>query len=280
MFTFRPRNDVGDAPFMRSAPPNSPSEPARLSEVVPEPGASRTRTVTPPRSSGVSPSTIAQPNIFRRCRRRRNISHSSMTEAESHQDGVRESDGDATDDEYIPSPPLNPRKRIRSRSSSSQFQKQTLSSPPIPKAPSTCNNRVSKRPRPPSRPRNKQVSSSVAIRLTASIKSLRPSETKPICPVCGWRQSEDKGRGQDFIRHLSSHIRQINEEQEKGWWCEGVPVADAAIYSVPEGAQPYTFLNQWKIGGCRRSFSRRDALKRHLFNPNVRCVGWELVDAK
>ena len=38
-------------------------------------------------------------------------------------------------------------------------------------------------------------------------------------------------------------------------------------------AGAYTFGGQLMIGGCLKTFARRDALKRHVDNPSIACVG-------
>ena len=38
-------------------------------------------------------------------------------------------------------------------------------------------------------------------------------------------------------------------------------------------AGAYDFRGQLMIGGCMKTFARRDALKRHVDNPKIPCVG-------
>ena len=38
-------------------------------------------------------------------------------------------------------------------------------------------------------------------------------------------------------------------------------------------AGAYDFRGRLMIGGCMKTFARRDALKRHVDNPNFSCVG-------
>jgi hypothetical protein len=67
------------------------------------------------------------------------------------------------------------------------------------------------------------------------------------------------------------------------WTCCGVGMERAHLYGrgIEEGmteeeqikAGAYMFRGRLMIGGCLKAFARRDALKRHVDNPNVRCVG-------
>lgn len=77
----------------------------------------------------------------------------------------------------------------------------------------------------------------------------------------------------DFKRHLKTHLRPDDKDQTQGWWCKGVLLEDAAEHGLPKSLKPFLFADQWRVGGCERTFSRRDALKRHLDNENVGCVG-------
>lgn len=199
------------------------------------------------------------------------LRHLSVTRAaspsahDSDQDAYGESDGDGDDDdEYLPFVETNPRKRSRS-----SISVRHNASP----SPSSHHNRRSvKRARvsPPSR--NKQASSttSVAIREAVSVASCH--QMNFICPECGWKQTNR--RMPDFKRHMKTHTRPTEDDQSKGWWCKGVLLENVDQYKkIPRDALPYMFLGQERIGGCMRTFSRRDALKRHLDNGNVQCVG-------
>ncbi|KAJ7245042.1 hypothetical protein B0H12DRAFT_1003300, partial [Mycena haematopus] len=91
------------------------------------------------------------------------------------------------------------------------------------------------------------------------------------CRVCGWVQKNK--RLPDFKRHVKTHQRAFDEDAEKGWRCKGVLTSEAADWALGPDAPTYTFLGQERVGGCMKTFSRRDALKRHLDNHNVDCVG-------
>ncbi|TFL01816.1 hypothetical protein BDV98DRAFT_567575 [Pterulicium gracile] len=63
------------------------------------------------------------------------------------------------------------------------------------------------------------------------------------CPYCDFVQHSR--RAPDFRRHLRTHMRSAADKGGEGHACHG---------------------------GCRKTFARPDALKRHLNNPNVACV--------
>ena len=58
--------------------------------------------------------------------------------------------------------------------------------------------------------------------------------------------------------------------------CCGVPVFDAREHGVPEQViheEAFEFEGMFMVGGCKTTFSRRDALSRHLRRENGRCFG-------
>ncbi|KAH7885258.1 hypothetical protein F5I97DRAFT_1352376 [Phlebopus sp. FC_14] len=216
---------------------------------------------SPSTNAGSSLSIVAPLPIRRRRATRscRPIKRSSDTaQNDSDDDAYIESDGDASEDEYIPSPFLNPRKRHRS----SRVMHTN------PSADVASNHRVAsnsyrsaKRPRQSPLPRNVQ----------ATPDAVPASSTKSnpwACPYCKWVQRNH--RSPDLKRHIETHTRLQRPAQ---WVCCGIPLKDAKRYNLPKGAEPYAWDGQMMIGGCGKEFSRRDALKRHLDNEHITCVG-------
>jgi len=163
------------------------------------------------------------------------------------------SSAEESDDEYVPSPSVsNSRKR---RCSSRNTSIPTVG---------PSNRHVSgptKRLRPAPLPRNVQA-----------VPGITPTPTTKLnpwaCPYCTWVQRNH--RTPDLKRHIRTHTR---FERPAQWVCCGVPFESAAIYNVPHGATPYVREGQQWIGGCGKEFSRRDALKRHLGNDHISCIG-------
>ncbi|KAJ7784391.1 hypothetical protein B0H16DRAFT_296165 [Mycena metata] len=199
--------------------------------------------------------------------RQRQRARSPISDVDSDRDLDGESTGDASDDEYMPSPSLNPRKRARSASPA--FSGRTSVSPPASASSSsrsTSSEHRNKRPRLPPPSRNKQAT-------LAEIQRVEISDdfNDFVCGVCGWVQRNM--RVPDFKRHLKTHQRVSDEGAQKGWRCKGVLVSEATDYGLDTDTPTYTFLGNQRVGGCMKTFSRRDALKRHLDNENVSCVG-------
>ncbi|KAF4577387.1 hypothetical protein EYR36_005375 [Pleurotus pulmonarius] len=120
--------------------------------------------------------------------------------------------------------------------------------------------RPAKRLRTSPQSRNVQVPA-----LSRSISAIDDLSFK--CSECGWVQHNK--RLPDFKRHLRTHTRPDDRDQSRGWWCKGVLAS-----SIPGfHGEAYEFNGELRFGGCLRTFSRRDALKRHLDNRNVCCLG-------
>jgi len=100
------------------------------------------------------------------------------------------------------------------------------------------------------------------------------------CPVVGCGYIQTNQRVPDLKRHVVTHDRWMEPEK---WTCCGVTMDRAHLYGkgIKEGmtdeerikAGAYVFNGRLMIGGCRKTFARRDALKRHVDNPNIPCVG-------
>jgi hypothetical protein len=100
------------------------------------------------------------------------------------------------------------------------------------------------------------------------------------CPVIGCGHVQKNQRIPDLKRHIMTHNHWMEPEK---WTCCGVGMERAHLYGrgIEEGmteeeqikAGAYMFRGQLMIGGCLKAFARRDALKRHVDNPNIRCIG-------
>ncbi|PPR07118.1 hypothetical protein CVT24_010954 [Panaeolus cyanescens] len=190
----------------------------------------------------------------RRTRRESYASFSSSRDAEGESDR-------GTDDEYLPRP---------TKSKSRRHAPYTRPTKPSVSLPVTPSRSPSKRPRlsPPSR--NTQSSATKAQELKEVVDTNAIESIDFICPECGWQQLNR--RIPDFKRHLKTHLRNTENDHSNGYWCKGVRVQDASRYLIPPEAVSYVFKGEERIGGCMHTFSRRDALKRHLDNPNIACV--------
>lgn len=91
------------------------------------------------------------------------------------------------------------------------------------------------------------------------------------CKYCSY--VAPKGRRPDLARHVNTHMRSNNDESFK---CCGVPLACAQAAGVPTERmkeKPLAYQKIEMVGGCRKAFSRRDALLRHLRDNKGVCFG-------
>ncbi|EGN98363.1 hypothetical protein SERLA73DRAFT_138752 [Serpula lacrymans var. lacrymans S7.3] len=163
------------------------------------------------------------------------------------------------------------KRRHSGRSNSLSYQRQgtspssSSSSRKRPASGVSTSERLAKRPRFSPAPRNVQAS----LENIASSATERPTKSNPwACPHCSWVQRNH--RTPDLKRHIRTHTR---FQQPALWVCCGVALELSGPYVIPEDAQPYDFQGRMMIGGCGKEFSRRDALKRHLDNHNITCIG-------
>ncbi|RPD60283.1 hypothetical protein L226DRAFT_447114, partial [Lentinus tigrinus ALCF2SS1-7] len=89
------------------------------------------------------------------------------------------------------------------------------------------------------------------------------------CPHCAYIQHNH--RGPDLRRHIATHSRQQ-------WICCGLPLLEAAAAGVPDRVfadknAVWTYAGEVMVGGCRWTFSRKDAFRRHLRKEEGRCWG-------
>ncbi|KAI0710466.1 hypothetical protein C8T65DRAFT_575349 [Cerioporus squamosus] len=92
------------------------------------------------------------------------------------------------------------------------------------------------------------------------------------CPHCSFIQWSR--RAPDFRRHVATHT---GSSAQALYLCCGVPFMEAAEHGVPEDVvreQPvWEFEGLFMVGGCRRTFSRKDAYMRHLHRQAGMCFG-------
>ncbi|KAI0349716.1 hypothetical protein OH77DRAFT_1431752 [Trametes cingulata] len=91
------------------------------------------------------------------------------------------------------------------------------------------------------------------------------------CPYCG-HVPRNKLASQ-LRRHIKTHTRPADAEDQP-WVCCGVPLVDAQAYAVPQALRvPVEYEGILVVGGCGKTFSRRDALRRHLRRRAGKCFG-------
>jgi hypothetical protein len=78
------------------------------------------------------------------------------------------------------------------------------------------------------------------------------------CCTCGFQQSTK--RQADFYRHTSTHL----DAKLTRVVCCGIPAAHPAVADLGPGHSVRLYKGRKFFGGCGRSYSRMDALKRHL----------------
>ncbi|KAH9926567.1 uncharacterized protein BXZ73DRAFT_49215, partial [Epithele typhae] len=122
-----------------------------------------------------------------------------------------------------------------------------------------------------------------ATRSSASSESGETSKNPWKCPHCPFIQHSR--RSPDYKRHVATH-----GQPETLWTCRGVPLLRA---NDPKHTRtPVPLEEVWAarergeemVGGCGKTFSRKDAFARHLRNPHLWCAGrspvegWHQVD--
>ena len=85
------------------------------------------------------------------------------------------------------------------------------------------------------------------------------------CPVCGFPQSTQ--RKGDFLRHMRTH----EDAKLTRYVCCGIPAAHLAASGLSPGHSVRLYKGCAFYGGCGKSYSRMDALQRHLGKSG--CVG-------
>ncbi|KAL7279355.1 hypothetical protein ACG7TL_007196 [Trametes sanguinea] len=91
-----------------------------------------------------------------------------------------------------------------------------------------------------------------------------PSTNRWECPYCPYVQTTR--RSPDLKRHMKTHCPSGTSDEAE-WICCGVPLEDAQAMGVPQEVleeEVFVYGGEAMVGGCRKVFSRRDALKRHL----------------
>ena len=184
------------------------------------------------------------------------------------------SESDDNDDLYLPSSPTgvgcqrthNPPSMGSIRRN---FTSTSMSSPPRKRLPTEKRNRSST----PSRNRQAPKDQVKDIQLKLSLCRVRRERLNNlVCPVIDCEYKQLNGRMPDFRRHIKTHIPKDSEI-----CCKGVPWQDFVRYrhkfpKISVDERPYAVPGEdglW-IGGCLKSFSRADALKRH--RKNTSCV--------
>ncbi|KAJ3982897.1 hypothetical protein F5890DRAFT_1526791 [Lentinula detonsa] len=276
--------------------PQSSSNPIRFISPFQSPGLPH-RAFTPPEEfdGAVDPKAsvtlLSPPSIIspQRLAKRKRIPTSVKRKSkpcfgsESDDDEAYEDDESEDDDEYSPSPLLAPKSYKRGRAAAAPRraarQHKRINRPSSVSHPRReASHPTAKRRRIAPESRNLQSDAPV---LLEAIGNTSIEDCDFVCPACGWEQSNK--RMPDYQRHLKTHLRPDKQDKTRGWWCKGVRIEDKdgfnarckenGLKRIEDDAEPYWFHDHMRVGGCCQTFSRRDALKRHVANHNVRCGG-------
>ena len=129
-------------------------------------------------------------------------------------------------------------------------------------------------PSPSPEPYTKASSELVACRRRNSpaLPSTATSSSRWKCPHCPYVQRNR--RSPDLKRHIETHTHHAHVA---AWVCCGVPAENAVELGVPpevvRDAPLFDFGGVTMVGGCRKVFSRQDALMRHLRKRTGACFG-------
>ena len=109
-------------------------------------------------------------------------------------------------------------------------------------------------------------------RNSPALPSVTTSSNRWECPHCPYVQRNR--RSPDLKRHIETHTLGA---RVAAWVCCGVPVENAVELGLPSelvrDAPLFDFGGVMMVGGCRKVFSRRDALMRHLRKRTGACYG-------
>ncbi|KAM5543593.1 hypothetical protein V8D89_002844 [Ganoderma adspersum] len=95
-----------------------------------------------------------------------------------------------------------------------------------------------------------------------------PATNQWKCPYCSYVQG--RRRMVDLKRHIATHTKPSDVAL---WTCCGYPRETARLKGVPDDVIGETSAIYGRVGGCWETFSRRDALQRHLRKQKGRCFG-------
>ena len=206
------------------------------------------------------------------------VSSHSFNSAESDDDGDYVQIPSDGDDDYHPTPSTSSRKQKKKITSKSKSPHSVAFSPPRSATSKSQKRRTFARGARRYHPHRSDVPSRNFQCKDASLFVDKKSDF--LCPVVGCDYKQENHHIPELKRHIITHNRW---KEPKKWICCGVGIDKAHLYGegIRQGmadeecikAGAYMFKGRLMIGGCMKTFSRRDALKRHVDNPNIPCVG-------
>ncbi|KAF8635867.1 hypothetical protein AX15_000056 [Amanita polypyramis BW_CC] len=177
------------------------------------------------------------------------------------------------DDEYIPSDEARQLKSSKLASSLKRCAAKPLKKPTVqrtrsPGSPSLLTNTTSGYSK--HRARNAPVSTDVVMlelsRIAHTKTSVKKSSRRKLsCQLCGTNFT----RPSDLQRHVLTHDRSRTNSVA----CIGLSMEEALEYNIdPTQLNTCNWEDELRVGGCGESFSRNDALLRHVKLKRSRCL--------